>query len=218
MYHTPNRQRVPSVLTQPLQCREDFSFLLRPLPVRGSILLLILRYRYSTQRQIISHMASTKDTVSLSGQCACGAIQWTSTQPATNLDFCYCKQCQLVSGAPVVAWLCIPRSSLSFSGPGHRREFRLSGIASRSCCADCGGTLTLEYDHYPERPWVAAGTVTCGEGSFPKAGSHMFVSSKPSWFQIADDGVRRCEGFDEAFVEAWPETVIVWKAAGLNLA
>lgn len=55
------------------------------------------------------------------------------------------------------------------------------------------------------------------EGSFPKAGSHMFVSSKPSWFQIADDGIRQCEGFDEAFVEAWPKTVSGWKAAGMKL-
>lgn len=46
----------------------------------------------------------------------------------------------------------------------------------------------------------------------------MFVSSKPSWFQIADDGVRRCEGFDAAFVEAWPETVSGWKAIGMDLA
>lgn len=74
------------------------------------------------------------------------------------------------------------------------------------------------YDHYPEKPWVAAGTVTSGEESFPKAGSHMFVSSKPSWYQIADDGVRRCEGFDDAFVEAWPDTVSGWKAAGMSLA
>lgn len=163
-------------------------------------------------------MANPPASVSLRGQCACGSVIWTLTQPATNLDFCYCKQCQLVSGAPVVAWLCVPRSGLSFSGSGHRRQFRLSTIASRSCCAECGGTLTLEYDHYGEKPWVAAATVTSGEENFPKAGSHMFVSSKPGWFHIADDGVRRCEGFDEAFVAAWPETVSGWKAAGMDPA
>lgn len=117
-----------------------------------------------------------------------------------------------------MAWLCIPRAGLAFAGPGQRRAFRLSDIASRSCCAGCGGTLTLEYDHYPERPWIAAGTVTSGEESFPKAGSHMFVGSKPSWFQIADDSIRRCEGFDDAFVKAWPETVKIWKAASMDLA
>lgn len=46
----------------------------------------------------------------------------------------------------------------------------------------------------------------------------MFVRSKPSWSQIAVDGVRRCEGIDEAFVEAWPSTVSGWKTAGMSLA
>lgn len=156
----------------------------------------------------------SENSRSLRGQCGCGAVAWTSSEPATNLDYCYCTQCQQVSDAPVVGWLNVPRRGLSLSGPV--REFRLSHVTHRTCCSECGGTLTLEYDDYLEKPWVATATVIHTDWALPKLGSHMFLRSKPTWYAIAEDGARLCETFDEEFVRAWPNTVKSWKAGGMD--
>lgn len=115
-------------------------------------------------------------------------------------------QCQQATGAAFGAWVGIEKSGLSFDGPiGH---YRLSDIATRSFCTKCGGTLTMQYDCYPEKTHVAAGTIVKGVEKVPKVDCHLFVSRKPVWYVMPDDGVRRWEEFDDGFVEVLQR----WKA------
>ncbi|EME79328.1 uncharacterized protein MYCFIDRAFT_7410, partial [Pseudocercospora fijiensis CIRAD86] len=142
----------------------------------------------------------------LRGSCACNATSWTSTAAPSHLDFCYCSQCQRVSGAPFVSWMGVNRSSIVWSG--NLQTFRLqisngmNSIATRSCCSTCGGTMSMQYDCYPEKTHLSAGSVVEdveGVMKILKAGDHIFVADKPAWYTIPEDGVERYDGFDQSF-------------------
>jgi hypothetical protein len=144
----------------------------------------------------------------LRGSCACGAVTWTSTSAATHLDFCYCIPCQQISGAPFAAWLGIPKAALDWqsASPPSTSTYTINPLATRSCCSVCGGAATIQYHCYPEKTHIAAGSVTYGAEetsevgkAVPKVGCHLFVSRKPSWYTIPEDGVARWEEFDEEF-------------------
>ncbi|KXL43449.1 hypothetical protein M433DRAFT_47695, partial [Acidomyces richmondensis BFW] len=134
----------------------------------------------------------------LKGSCACGAITWTSTYPARHMDFCYCIPCQQISGAPFAAWIGLPKFGLTWyhhnqafnptdSDPG-RSVYRISPLATRSCCRTCGGAMTMQYDCYPDKTHLAAGGVVEGAEDLPKVGCHIWVKRKPTWYEIPDDG------------------------------
>ncbi|KAF2160225.1 hypothetical protein M409DRAFT_70579 [Zasmidium cellare ATCC 36951] len=148
---------------------------------------------------------SNNQEKNLTGSCACGSCTYTSTSPATHLDYCYCIQCQRISGAPFIAWMGVPRSTLTFSGP--IVHVHLSKIATRGFCEKCGAGLSLQYECYPEKTHVAAGTVVRSDFGIPEVGIHIFVKSRPAWHRIAEDGVPRYEEFDEEFEERFPEVV-----------
>lgn len=65
----------------------------------------------------------------------------------------------------------------------------------------CGGTLSIQYDCYPDKTHVAAGTIVKGAEVLPKLGVHIFVKSKPVWYDIPGDGLPRWDGFDDEFNE-----------------
>lgn len=145
-------------------------------------------------------MSTTKlQPILLRGICACEATTWTSTAAPTHLDFCYCTTCQRVTGSPFGAWMGISKSSITWEGP--IAKYKVSDMATRSLCVQCGGTLSIQYDCYPEKTHVAAGMVADGALLVPKVGVHIFVSEKPKWYNIPDDDVLRWEGFDDEFNE-----------------
>ena len=140
----------------------------------------------------------------IEGHCACHATTWTSTAAPSHLDFCYCTECQQVTGAPFGAWVGVPTSDVKWSNT--RGFFRLSSLATRSFCKTCGSTLSIQYECYPQKVHIAVGTVV--KGQVPKMACHLFVSEKPSWYTIPDDGVRRWERFDDEFqdvMKRWKE-------------
>lgn len=135
----------------------------------------------------------------LQGSCACGATTWTSTSNATHLDFCYCTTCQRVTGAPFGAWVGIKKSSITWEGAS--AKYKVSDLATRSLCVQCGGTLSIQYDCYPDKTHVAAGTIVKGAEILPKLGVHIFVKSKPVWYDIPEDKLPRWDEFDDEFNE-----------------
>jgi len=81
----------------------------------------------------------------------------------------------------------------------HSLTFTVSELATRGCCKACGSTMTIQYHCYSEKTHLAAGTVVEGAGVVPKVGMHIWVSRKPPWYTIPDDGVERWGEFDPEF-------------------
>lgn len=153
------------------------------------------------------------------GSCGCHSCTWSSTTPPQHLDFCYCTQCQQLTGSAFGAWMGMTRSSLTLSGP--IRSIRLSitnigenvddatrapsEIATRTFCSQCGGTLSIQYDCYPGKTHVTAGTIVLGADRVPKVGCHLFVAEKQPWYGMREDGVKRWQGFDDEFLDVVKE-------------
>lgn len=143
----------------------------------------------------------------ISGHCACSKISWTSTSPPQHLDFCYCSTCQQTSGAPFAPWIGITKSSLSWKGVISSWKPTISdgdtSVSTRTFCPDCGSCMAIQYDFYPNKTHVAAGTVTVGADVIPEVCMHLWLKKAPRWYRVPEDGVPRYEEFPEEFEEAW---------------
>lgn len=104
----------------------------------------------------------------------------------------------------------LPRATLAWGGP--IATFRLSRLASRGFCPNCGGTVFIQYDCYPDKTHVAAALVTDTIVELPQVGCHIFVASKPAWYQIAEDGAPRWNDWDPEFVALFPDVIERWVA------
>jgi hypothetical protein len=78
------------------------------------------------------------------GGCQCGAIRFVCEELG-RASICHCRMCQRAFGAPFSA-LVTARGLVWTSGDPKR--FRSSNKAQRGFCAQCGTSLTLEYDGF----------------------------------------------------------------------
>ncbi|KAF2724977.1 hypothetical protein K431DRAFT_281453 [Polychaeton citri CBS 116435] len=136
----------------------------------------------------------------LEGSCVCGGITYTSTAGPQPFDYCYCTICQQTSGSPFMAFVGVPRDALSWKGKVS--EYRSSDIATRLFCSTCSGALGMQYDCYPNKTHIAAGSLKTMNCDPPGLAMHLFVKSKPAWYEIPDDGVDRHDEFPEEFLQA----------------
>lgn len=83
-------------------------------------------------------------TERLTGGCQCGAVRF-ACESLGRASICHCRMCQRAFAAPFAA-LATARGLVWTRGEPKR--FRSSNKAQRGFCADCGTTLTLEYDGF----------------------------------------------------------------------
>jgi hypothetical protein len=121
----------------------------------------------------------------LTGGCACGALRYELTSEPFDAGWCHCRTCQLVSGAPAMAFASVPPRDLAFTqGEGRLRRFRSSEFGSRQYCGDCGTSLTIQVDFQPETIDFAIATLDDPDRIAPAF--HIFRASKIGWFETAD--------------------------------
>jgi hypothetical protein len=145
----------------------------------------------------------------IDGSCACGKIKYTGSKMPTSMTNCHCRQCQKLAGAPYLTWAAVDRTSLTWdSSP---KLLKLSGIAERTFCPDCGSSMTMQYYLQPERLSIAAGTIDRSTAPLPQPAEHIFLIEKASWFKLPEDGLDRFEEFDPPFqnkLEKWKEEIL----------
>lgn len=74
------------------------------------------------------------------GGCRCGAIRYEVTGDAAHHALCHCRDCQMGSGAPMVAWLAFAESGFRLI-QGTPASFCGSGQSVRQFCGNCGTPL-----------------------------------------------------------------------------
>lgn len=92
------------------------------------------------------------------GGCACGAVRYSGPGPATHATICHCDSCRRASGAPLVAWITVPRDSFRFTA-GTPRHHRSSPGVTRQFCGTCGTPLTYARDDLPAEIDVTVGSL-----------------------------------------------------------
>jgi hypothetical protein len=127
-------------------------------------------------------------TEELTGGCLCGAVRYRAGG-MIRAGYCHCRMCQRASGAPVVAWVVVPRDSLAFTR-GTPAEYRSSAKASRLFCGTCGSPLVFREDASSE---LDINLATLDEPARVEPSYHIYTASQQPWLRIADKAPRFAE-------------------------
>ena len=124
-----------------------------------------------------------------SGQCACGAVRFSFTEPG-NFGICHCAQCQKWLGGPMLA-VTVQEADMSIEGAGHIAARRTSTWATRSRCGTCGSPLWYRYDKGVD----GAGNYEVPIGLLDDANGltlrrEIFIEAKPDCFDFAGEHPR----------------------------
>jgi hypothetical protein len=76
----------------------------------------------------------------IAGQCLCGAVSITVSDPVGWLGACHCRLCQRWSGG---LWAGFPAAEETVSVHGSVQEYPSSTLANRAFCATCGTQLWM---------------------------------------------------------------------------
>jgi len=121
----------------------------------------------------------------LSGQCLCGAVQFSVADAFLYAGYCHCSRCRRASGSAGAAIGGLPAAALDVTGGEHLLKRYQRSESSVSCfCGECGSPL------YGEKPQsglihVRYGALSDSPSLLPQA--HMHVASKPEWYDIHDN-------------------------------
>ena len=131
----------------------------------------------------------------LHGSCLCGGVKFAIAGPLMPPRNCYCSLCRKQHGAPFRCAARFPARNLRWiEGEGLVRFYESSPGSFRGFCSTCGSPVINKFDERSRsaalRPetvseyGVALATLDDDPGTRPSY--HLFVASKPSWFDITD--------------------------------
>ena len=76
----------------------------------------------------------------IKGGCRCGAVRYEAEGTAAHHALCHCRDCQMASGAPVLAWLAMPSDGFSVT-QGEPVRYTAPSGSMRAFCGTCGTPL-----------------------------------------------------------------------------
>jgi hypothetical protein len=129
----------------------------------------------------------------LSGGCACGAVRFRLLSTPYDAGWCHCRNCQLNSGSPAMAFATIPATDYEIeTGAALINRFASSEVGRRAFCSSCGTPLLFQEGDAPETLEVSLATLDTPEAVTP--GFHIFYESRIGWAEAADDLPRYARG------------------------
>jgi hypothetical protein len=117
------------------------------------------------------------------GHCFCEFVRYEADGPTSNETLCHCSICRRVSGAPVVAWVTVPRAHFRVVS-GTAASFRSSDHGTRSFCPRCGTALTFQSTRLPDEIDLTVCSLDDPAAVAPR--DHTRVSSRLPWMRTAD--------------------------------
>jgi hypothetical protein len=119
-----------------------------------------------------------------SGRCLCGAVSFAGLGAPKGVHCCHCRDCARWNGGPLMAVEF--EGGIDASGPV--RWYASSDWAERGSCEVCGSAL-LWCLRDGSLINVAVGALD-DQSLFQSIESHIFVDSKPTYYEFADDSPR----------------------------
>ena len=128
----------------------------------------------------------SEKTLPITGRCQCGAVRYESDEPPTDSNYCHCRMCQRINGAPVVAAVTFARQAFRFT-QGEPKYYKSSDFAERGFCANCGSSLVYRPLPFEDADsiFICTGTLDHPEDAPPTW--HTGIESQVPWLVIDDD-------------------------------
>jgi hypothetical protein len=129
--------------------------------------------------------------VKLSGGCLCGSIRYTILQQPILAYTCNCRFCQKDTGTAYRSALAILNENVELIG----KSFSVYTYKSvehgrklyKNFCPDCGTTISLKTERFPERQVIMIGTLD--DPSQIELSTHMFAEEALDWVEFPKDHV-----------------------------
>lgn len=127
----------------------------------------------------------------LSGGCLCGSIRYTILQQPILAYTCNCRFCQKDTGTAYRSALAILNENVELIG----KDFSVYTYKSvehgrelyKNFCPDCGTTISLKTERFPERQVIMIGTLD--DPSQIELSTHMFAEEAFDWVEFPKDHV-----------------------------
>src|SRR5688500_15320414 len=119
----------------------------------------------------------------IEGGCRCGAIRYQVGVEAAHHALCHCRDCQLGSGAPMVAWSAYGSADFRMT-KGEPVSFNGAGASFRQFCGTCGTPLFFLNEEYLPGV-VSVQTVTLDDPDLAPPQAHIQTAERIKWM----DGV-----------------------------
>ncbi len=128
------------------------------------------------------------------GSCLCGAIQFSVSEPVTELRACHCKHCQKASGAAGSVNAVLPASAFKLT-QGTPKRYAAKADSGRTLmryfCGDCGSPLYSHRETTPEMLVVRAGAFD--DPPPMQITANIWTKSKRPWAYV-DPASKQVEG------------------------
>ena len=119
----------------------------------------------------------------LEGGCLCGGVRFRLTGKLGPAGYCHCNRCRKSTGAPVFAFVRVPRAAFSLLN-GELVAEPWERLGQGIICAACRGCV---YFDMVDQDLLSIGIGRLDEPARVRATFHQCVSSKLRWLEIDDD-------------------------------
>ncbi len=120
----------------------------------------------------------------IQGGCLCGRMRYEVDGPLFDVANCHCSMCRRFHGAAFASYARIDISNFRWlAGEGLLTVYESSPGKGWAFCRVCGSSLGVP--HKGKLSDLALGLLDGDPGVRPT--EHIFVGSKASWYEIADD-------------------------------
>ncbi len=122
---------------------------------------------------------------SASGNCLCGAIQFTIELPSNWVAHCHCTMCQKNGGAAFVTWVGVAKNRFEIRDSDNQLQwFQSSPEAQRGFCKQCGSTLFFQSSRWPDEIHITLSNFQTPLDKTPQV--HAFWDTHVDWFNFDD--------------------------------
>ena len=121
----------------------------------------------------------------IEGGCRCGAIRYAIDGEALHHALCHCRDCQMGSGAPMVAWSAYHSADFHVT-QGEPVMFNGEGASLRYFCGTCGTPLYfVNQENLPGLVDVHSVTLDDPDAAAPQV--HIQMADRRQWMDgLAD--------------------------------
>jgi hypothetical protein len=124
--------------------------------------------------------------VMMKASCLCGSVVFRVTSPFISASICHCTQCRKTHAGTGAAYgTCLKKDVEWISTKKRVRRFASSERVRRGFCKDCGSPIYYYHKDFPNHIEISLGVLDDEPNLAPD--HHLFVSSKPDWYDISDD-------------------------------
>jgi len=117
----------------------------------------------------------------IEGGCRCGAIRYQIDGDAAHHALCHCRDCQMGSGAPMVAWSAYSSSDFRVT-KGQPVVFNGAGASLRQFCGVCGTPLFFtNAEDLPGVVDVQSVTLDDPDAAVPQV--HIQTAERRKWME-----------------------------------